>query len=229
MVPRPARAVLATADMPPRPSDRATAAPTKRQSRSPSTGRNCVNRSLKRSLVIVCMDQIIAHQHSLLHRLISHDCLAAGCIAQTVWNFLSGNPLSLHIKDLDLTYYDRDDLSYQAESKRIREALELFKEVPITVDVKNQARVHLWHEERFGYPIKPYTSVEDAINSWHATATCVGVRYCRDKFVVYAPYGLNDAFGMMVKPNKGKVTEDIYTEKAMRWKECWPMLHVAPW
>ena len=61
MVPRPARAALATAETPPRPSNRATAAPTKRQSRSPSTGRNCVNNSLKRSLAIVFMDHIIAH------------------------------------------------------------------------------------------------------------------------------------------------------------------------
>lgn len=30
--------------------------------------------------------------------------LGAGCIAQTVWNYLSGQELTTHITDLDLAY-----------------------------------------------------------------------------------------------------------------------------
>ena len=155
--------------------------------------------------------------------------LGAGCIAQTIWNYLSGKELTSHINDLDLVYFDQDDLTYEAENQRMDDAKELFKDVPIRIDVKNQARVHLWYEEHFGYPIESYQSVEDAINSWPTTATCVGVRYSENECIVYAPYGLNDLFGMIVKPNKVQITEDIYVRKVKRWKHCWPMLQIVPW
>ena len=155
--------------------------------------------------------------------------LSAGCISQTVWNHISGMPHHSHIKDLDLAYFDPDDLSYEAESQLVSKCQEIFDGVPIMVDLKNQARVHIWHEEHFGYAIRPYRSVEDAINSWPTTATCVGVRYLHGEFEVYAPYGLNDLFGMTIKPNKVNITEDIYIAKVTRWKDCWPQLDIVPW
>ena len=155
--------------------------------------------------------------------------LGGGCIAQTVWNHISGIPPHSYIEDLDLAYFDPDDVSYEAESQLISKCREVFDGVPITVDLKNQARVHIWHEEHFGYAIRPYQSVEDAINSWPTTATCVGVRYLHGGFEVYAPYGLNDLFGMTIKPNKVSITEDVYVAKVKRWKDCWPQLDVVPW
>ena len=128
--------------------------------------------------------------------------LGAGCISQTVWNHISGMPPHSHIKDLDLVYFDPYDLSYEAERQLVSECQEVFDGVPIMVDLKNQARVHIWHEEHFGYAIRPYRSVEDAINSWPTTATCVGVRYLHGEFEVYAPYGLNDLFGMTISQTR---------------------------
>ena len=155
--------------------------------------------------------------------------LGAGCIAQTVWNHLSSKELGCDINDLDLVYFDSADLSNNGEKKHASKVNEAFKEIPIRVDVKNQARVHLWYEERFGHPIKPYPTVEDAINSWPTTATCVGVRTCEGSFIVYAPYGLNDLFGMIAKANKVQITEEIYLKKVERWKACWPKLTIVPW
>ncbi|MGE5550365.1 MAG: nucleotidyltransferase family protein [Bacteroidota bacterium] len=142
---------------------------------------------------------------------------------------MSGYDLTAHLNDLDLVYFDGHDLSYEAEDRYIRQAHELFKHLPIRVEVRNQARVHLWYERHFGYPIEPYRSVEEAINTWLTTATCVGVRYQKDTFSVYAPYGLNDLFGMIVRPNKLQITEEIYLNKVKRWKQCWPKLQIVPW
>lgn len=155
--------------------------------------------------------------------------LGAGCIAQTVWNYLSDQELTAHISDLDLVYFDAQDRCYEEENRQIHYIRELFKDLPIPIDVKNQARVHLWYEQRFGYPIKPYQSLEDSINSWPTTATCIGVTSRHNEFVVYAPYGLNDVFGMIVKPNKVQITEEIYLDKVNRWKQCWPQLTIIPW
>ena len=40
---------------------------------------------------------------------------------------------------------------------------------------------------------------------------------------------LNDMFTLRVRPNKVLVNQAIYKEKAMTWKEHWPMLTVENW
>ncbi|HYF93084.1 MAG TPA: nucleotidyltransferase family protein [Symbiobacteriaceae bacterium] len=155
--------------------------------------------------------------------------LGAGCIAQTVWNYMSERDLMVGVKDLDLVYYDAADLSEETESAYLQRVREQFGGVSIHIDVKNEARVHLWYEKRFGYPIKPYSSLEDAINTWPTTATSIGVRRSRDESVVYAPYGLNDLFAMVVRPNKKQITREVYEAKARRWLESWPSLQIIPW
>jgi hypothetical protein len=47
--------------------------------------------------------------------------LAAGCIAQTVWNELHSFPLVANIKDYDIVYFDDSDLSYEGEDAVIKE------------------------------------------------------------------------------------------------------------
>lgn len=155
--------------------------------------------------------------------------LGAGCISQTVWNELHGFPPESHIKDYDLVYYESSDLSMGAEDSYIERADPLFKDLGIKVDIKNEARVHLWYKERFGNSIKPYDSAEDAISKWPTTATSVGVTNERGKFEAFAPFGLSDMFALIVRPNKKQVTKDIYMEKATRWKSTWPKLRVVLW
>lgn len=156
--------------------------------------------------------------------------LGAGCISQTVWNYFSGRDLLDNLNDADLVYFDDTDLSFEAEDRRIHLGRELFSDVPIHVDLENQARVHLWYERHFGYPIQPYKSVEEAIRNWPTTATAVAVKY-DDKgvFKVYAPYGVNDLFSMIARPNKVQIIEEIYMDKVNRWKACWPNLRAIPW
>ncbi|TVY80475.1 hypothetical protein LSUE1_G006055, partial [Lachnellula suecica] len=53
--------------------------------------------------------------------------LAAGCITQTVWNYVSGLPPETGIADYDLVYYDASDLSWEAEDRVIQASRKLFK------------------------------------------------------------------------------------------------------
>ncbi len=46
----------------------------------------------------------------------------------------------------------------------------------VEIDIKNEARVHLWYGERFGKEIEPYRSSAEAIATWPTSASCVGVR-----------------------------------------------------
>jgi len=156
--------------------------------------------------------------------------IGAGCLAQTIWNYLSGFPLNHGIQDVDFVYYNNKDMSFNEEDKVVNKVHKLYKNIPIKIDVKNQARVHLWYEKHFGYTIKPYPSLEAAINTWPTTATALGAR--RDsngKWIVYAPFGLNDLFGKIVRANKAQITKEIYEKKVIKWSAIWIDLKIIPW
>lgn len=155
--------------------------------------------------------------------------LVAGSIAQTIWNLGCGRSAELGLKDVDLIYFDDQDLSFNAEASHERRLRDLFRRLPIKLDVKNEARVHLWYEERFGYAIKPYLSSADAIATFPTTATAVGVRRIRGKLECCAPFGLDDLFGLVVRPNKRQITRPIYEAKVDRWRSIWPRLTFLPW
>ncbi|MDD4547738.1 MAG: nucleotidyltransferase family protein [Bacilli bacterium] len=154
--------------------------------------------------------------------------VAAGCINQTVFNYYHDFDLDYGIKDIDIVYFDLD-LSYEAEDKIIKEIQLLFKNNLFNVDIKNQARVHLWYGDKFGFEIKPYTSVEDAISKWGSTVTCIGVRMEKNEVIVYSAYGLDDLFNLIIRPVKGQFTKERYEDKTKKWQDTWPLLKVIPW
>ena len=156
--------------------------------------------------------------------------LVAGCLYQTVWNVVSGQPPDAGILDYDLAYFDDSDLSWDAEDVVIKAGDEIFAGLPAPVQVRNQARVHLWYEPKFGLPCPPYTSTEAAIDTFEATAACLGVRRGPSgRWRIYAPYGLADVFNLVVRPNPVLAPRHVYQAKAARWRQQWPGLTVLPW
>lgn len=154
--------------------------------------------------------------------------LGAGCVAQTVWNVAHGKPPAADILDYDLVYFD-PDLSEEREDRIRVEAEALVADLGITLDVKNQARVHVWYADRFGYAIEPYESLEDAISTWPTTATSVGVRFDGERLTVVAPFGLDDLFDLVVRANRIQITPEIYAAKVSRWQPLWPRVTILPW
>jgi uncharacterized protein len=156
--------------------------------------------------------------------------IGAGFVAQTVWNSLFGMPLTHGIKDIDLVYFDDKNLDEESENLVCIRARELYSDFALEIDVKNQARVHLWYENHFGYPISPYCSLESAIDHWPTTATSIGIRGTGDHDLrIYAPFGLDDLFGKIVRPNKAQITREIYERKVRSWLAKWPELVIVPW
>jgi len=156
--------------------------------------------------------------------------IGAGCITQTIWNYLSNNPLEYGIKDIDFVYFDDKNLDDESENIVASKVKDLYSDLNLVVDVKNEARVHLWYKSSFGESIKPYTSLESAINTWPTTATSIGVRKGKNnELKVYAPFGLNDLFAKIVRVNKAQVTRQIYENKVVSWISKWPDLNVIPW
>ena len=156
--------------------------------------------------------------------------LVAGCLYQTVWNVVTGQPPDAGILDYDLAYFDDSDLSWDAEDAVIRAGNEIFAGLAAPVQIRNQARVHLWYEQKFGAPCPPYASTEAAIDTFEATAACLGVARKPDgRWRIYAPYGLADVFNLVVRPNPVLAPRHVYQAKAARWRQQWPGLTVLPW
>lgn len=155
--------------------------------------------------------------------------LTVGCVSQSVWNYLCGRDIVDGIKDYDLIYYDNKDISKEGEIKQQERIKRHFLTLPIEIEVINEARVHLWFEQDFGKKIDQLKSCEDAINGWPTTASAIGINKINGKVNVYAPYGLNDLFGMVIRPNKPFVIRWAYEKKVERWTKNWPNLKVIPW
>jgi len=155
--------------------------------------------------------------------------LAAGAIAQSVWNDAFGCPPLHGLDDIDLVYFDAGDLSEAAEAGHAARLRRRFAGLPVRLDVKNEARVHLWYGARFGHAIQPYASIAEAVATFPTTATAVALRPASIGLDVLAPFGLGDLLGCVVRPNKAQIKRAIYEAKLARWRPLWPGLRVVEW
>lgn len=159
------------------------------------------------------------------------DCwLVSGAIYNSVWNSLTGRPPLTGIKDIDLFYFDGNDLSYEAEDAVIKRAEPVFAHLPLPVEIRNQARVHLWYEGHFGVPYAPLLSSCEGIDRFATTTHSVGVQLdAADALAIYAPYGLDEMFSFRLVPNRKNDNRRTHETKARRALGVWPELVVEPW
>jgi len=153
----------------------------------------------------------------------------SGAVYQRVLNHLTGRDGDYGVKDYDLGYYDASDLSYAAEDAVIRRVAAAF-EPPLRelVEVRNQARVHLWFEAKFGESYSPLGGTAEALERFVCPLFAVGVRLEADgRLTVVAPFGLEDLFAMRLRPNPNRRTAGIARTTASVTGR-WPEVTVAP-
>lgn len=154
--------------------------------------------------------------------------LVSGAIYNEVWNSLTGRPSMHGVKDIDLFYFD-PDTSWEAEDRQIRRAAAVFPSDP-PVELRNQARVHLWYPGHFGQPYPPLASAREGIDRFACRTHCVGVRLeANGTLGLYAPYGLDDIFSFRITPNPVLDNRATHEAKARRQVALWPELTVIPW
>src|SRR5476649_757528 len=157
------------------------------------------------------------------------DCwLVSGALFQTVWNSLTNRPPQFGIRDYDVVYFDADT-SWQSEDIVIKRAANLFADLRVPVEVRNQARVHLWYEQKFGMPYPPLTRATDGIDRFLMDAAMGGIRAAGSTYEVYAPKGFSDIATLTIRPNGTPNFHPArYREKAERWRRLWPELTILP-
>ena len=150
--------------------------------------------------------------------------IVSGCLVQTAWNVRTGRAVVYGIADYDVFYFD-PDTSWQAEDAVIRQLQGRLTRLGVKVEVRNQARVHLWYPEKHGLPYPALRSSTEGIDRFLTKNTQVGIRRTLDGHEVYAPNGFADIAAMIVRPNPGpNFSAANYEAKARRWKTLWPEL-----
>jgi hypothetical protein len=150
--------------------------------------------------------------------------LFSGAIYQRVLNHLTGRDADYGVKDYDLGYHDASDISYEAEDVVIRRVAAAF-EPPLRemVEVRNQARVHVWFEGKFGEPYAPLERTAEALERFTSTTFSVGARLEADgRLTILAPFGLDDLFALRLRPNPIRKTNGFGRTAASavaRWPE----------
>jgi hypothetical protein len=159
---------------------------------------------------------------------LSEWCIGAGVIRNIVWDHLHSYSTPSPLADADAAFFDLGDLGRERDYLLQAQLAREFPDVPW--EVTNQAGVHLWFEEHFGYPVEALQSLHEAVASWPETATSVGVRLTRSNAIeVFAPLGLDDLFGMIVRRNPKRVSEATYLKRIAdkRYLERWPQVRIV--
>lgn len=151
----------------------------------------------------------------------------SGAVYQSVWNIVTGRPVGYGRKDYDLGYFD-PDTRWEAEDvviNRVASAFDpAFREL---VEVRNQARVHLWFRNRFGEDYEALAGTDEALERFVAPAFSVGVRLeNNDAISVAAPFGLEDVFSLTIRPNPHRPLALGWAKVVESATARWPELRV---
>src|ERR1700719_3236761 len=174
---------------------------------------------------ILCATPPLMQALSVARRLCLPDWLVfSGAVYQPIFNHLTGRPFDYGIKDYDLAYFDASNLSYEAEDAVIRRVEAAFDEpLRSMVEVRNQARVHLWFEAKFGEAYGPLSCTAEALERFASATFAVGVRLeSDDRLSIEAPFGLADLFALRLCPNPRRKTVGFARTSAdvrCRWPE----------
>lgn len=149
--------------------------------------------------------------------------LAAGFVRNLAWDRLHGHDVLTPLNDIDLIFFDRDDVS-RARDRALTQRLQAQGGAPWSV--KNQARMH----RRHGH--EPYRSTFDAMRFWVERETAVGVTLDeRDRLRLLAPFGIQTLMAGRVTLNALHGDAEVFRRRALekRWQTRWPALVMPAW
>jgi hypothetical protein len=154
--------------------------------------------------------------------------IVSGCLTQTIWNIQTGRATGYGIDDYDVFYFD-PDLSWEAEDRVIGRLRETSARLGVRIEVRNQARVHLWYRHKHATFYPALARATDGIDRFLIRCSQVGIQRRRDGDRIYAREGFDDMADMMVRPNfTPNFSAAAYRVKTARWMSLWPELRVLP-
>ncbi|WP_243637423.1 nucleotidyltransferase family protein [Parashewanella curva] len=144
--------------------------------------------------------------------------LAAGFVRNLVWDKLHSKELITSLSDIDVIYYEANELS--EDKDKSLEAM-LNEQLRLPWSVKNQARMHIRNGDN------PYVSIIDAMSYWPEKETAIGVRLENNEIVVQSAFDLQSLFSLEVTYNpKRSLSAFNQRVKSKHWLLTYPKLTV---
>ena len=152
--------------------------------------------------------------------------ICAGFVRSKIWDTLHGYKERTPLADIDVIYFDPDNIEESEEKKWEDQLQSLMPNIPWSV--KNQARMHKINN------LPPYLSSVDGIANFPETVTAIGVKLDgQNKIELVAPHGLTDLLQMTVNPvPRFAINEDllaVYEQRILRknWQSIWPNIRIV--
>ena len=149
--------------------------------------------------------------------------IGAGFVRSKVWDFLHGYAQRTAIPEIDVIYFDKNNMSESSE-KTIENTLHNALS-EIKWSVKNQARMHTLHND------EPYRNAAEGLSRWVETATCIGVRLeINETLSISAPHGIEDLTQLILRPTPSTNNSiELFYKRIndKNWLEKWPRLKLA--
>ncbi|MEK4970544.1 nucleotidyltransferase family protein [Cytobacillus sp. FSL R7-0696] len=146
--------------------------------------------------------------------------ICAGFVRSKVWDTLHHFQEKTPLPDVDVIYYDNQQLSETIEKYYEEKLHKILPNIPWSV--KNEARMHSVN----GLP--PYQSSEDAIAKFPETATAIGVKLdSENQLVITAPWGIEDLIHFRIKPtpffSASRKRMQLFQSRVISkgWKKRW--------
>ncbi len=153
--------------------------------------------------------------------------VGAGVMRNLVWDHLHQYQTPTPLADIDVIFFDPQDV--RPERDRVVQQ-QLARRLPhVAWEATNQAAVHLWYEEVFGFSVPALHSSEEAVGTWPETATSVAVRLlATDEICIVAPCGLSDLFNMVLRRSPCRVTREQFAQRlhSKQIVRKWPRVQV---
>jgi uncharacterized protein len=153
--------------------------------------------------------------------------VGAGIIRNLVWDHLHQYQTPTPLADIDVIFFDPQDVRPERDRMVQRQLAQILPD--LDWEATNQAAVHLWYEEVFGFSVPALHSSEEAVGTWPETATSVAVRLLSsDQIHIVAPCGLSDLFNMVLRRNPCRVTREQFVQR-LRSKDIlrkWPRVQI---
>ncbi|MEO4053115.1 nucleotidyltransferase family protein [Solibacillus sp. CAU 1738] len=155
-----------------------------------------------------------------VERLQLNDCwVCAGFIRNKVWDVVHHFRTSTPLNDIDVIYFDLQDITVNQERIIEKRLLEMMPNEPWSV--KNQARMHVKNKTN------PYISSYDGVAHFPEMPTAIGARKVKGEIEILAPYGTDIVFSKIVKPTPFyDINTSLYSKYVERvnnkkWDTIW--------
>jgi uncharacterized protein len=138
--------------------------------------------------------------------------VGAGVMRNLVWDHLHQYQTPTPLADIDVIFFDPQDVRPERDRLVQQQLAQHLPHVPW--EATNQAAVHLWYEDEFGFSVPALHSSEEAVGTWPETATSVAVRLLSTgEIYIVAPCGLSDLFNMVWRRNPCRATREQFIQR----------------